>query len=133
MSAGRANACISEEVCGGSTYGGNLATLLQGGSGGGAASDAAGGGGGGAIELVAAGSITISGVISAEGGNAVGQFGGGGGGSGGGAFCSMPTPCFLRAVSSPTAVLAIPSLLFLEEITSSLKLVVAEAVVRYRS
>jgi hypothetical protein len=69
---------------GGSTYGGNLATLLQGGSGGGAAPITFGGGGGGAIELGAAGSITISGGINAEGGNALGQFGGGGGGSGGG-------------------------------------------------
>ena len=44
------------------------------------------------------------------------------------AFCSMPTPCFLQAVSSPTAVLAITSLMFLEEITSSLKQVAEAAV-----
>jgi hypothetical protein len=70
---------------GGSTYGGNLATLLQGGSGGGAAPLAnGGGGGGGAIELGAAGSITVSGSIFANGGDGSGIFGGAGGGSGGG-------------------------------------------------
>jgi hypothetical protein len=72
---------------GGSTYGGNLATLLQGGSGGGAAPNSnGGGGGGGAIELGAAGSITISGSISANGGDwsGSGALGGAGGGSGGG-------------------------------------------------
>jgi hypothetical protein len=69
---------------GGSTYGGNLATLLQGGSGGAAAPITSGGGGGGAIELVAAGSITVSGFIAAAGGNALPGYGGGGGGSGGG-------------------------------------------------
>jgi hypothetical protein len=41
----------------------------------------------------------------------------------------MPTPCVLQAVSSPTAVLAIPSLKFPVMRTGPLKQVVAEAAV----
>jgi hypothetical protein len=66
---------------GGHAYG-DLAQLLQGGSGGGGFTAA---GGGGAIEIGALGSLTLSGIIRADGGSAAVTHVGGGG-SGGGVF-----------------------------------------------
>ncbi|MDY0169155.1 MAG: LamG-like jellyroll fold domain-containing protein [Thermoguttaceae bacterium] len=77
---------------GGAIYGDDLLTELLGGSGGGggryngSTTAGGGGGGGGAVELIAAGSLTVSGTINVSGG--IGGYGanriGGGGGSGGG-------------------------------------------------
>ena len=76
---------------GGPSYG-NLTLALQGGSGGGggggatgATNLAPGGGGGGGVFLGAAGTLSVTGLIDAEGGTgAVSNLGGSGGGSGGG-------------------------------------------------
>jgi len=72
----------------GSVYGNNFLIPLLGGSGGGGYSSSGGGGGGGAILIAANGSINITGVISANGGNGYissygNTYGNGGGGSGG--------------------------------------------------
>ena len=84
-------------AAGGISYNTDLSSRLMGGSGGGSGAGAAsaggpggggpgfGGGGGGALQIGALGSLTISGTVSANGGQgAYAGSGGGGGGSGGG-------------------------------------------------
>ncbi|MBM4149478.1 MAG: hypothetical protein FJ224_10595 [Lentisphaerae bacterium] len=73
----------------GAMYGNETLTELYGGSGGGGGAaesanlNCGGGGGGGAIELIAGGTIAVSGTISASGGAGGSRNGPGGGGSGG--------------------------------------------------
>jgi len=69
---------------GGSAYGSDTLSVLQGGSGGGGGDTISGGGGGGAIELGAFGRLYLSGAISADGdtGQANSRSGGGGGSGG---------------------------------------------------
>ncbi|MDZ7615863.1 MAG: LamG domain-containing protein, partial [Patescibacteria group bacterium] len=84
---------------GGAVYGNDLLTELFGGSGGGGgryygdSTTGGGGGGGGAVELIAAGILTVSGTINVAGG--IGGYGvnrlGGGGGSGGGVILAAST------------------------------------------
>ena len=85
---------------GGANYGNDLLSELYGGSGGAGgrfdspnSARGGGGGGGGAVELIAAGTLTVSGTVDVSGGT--GGYGqnylGGGGGSGGGIILAAPT------------------------------------------
>lgn len=67
----------------GQTYGNNFLIPLVGGSGGGGCGGSGGGGGGGAILIAASGTITLGGVLYANGGNPSCAGCGGGGGSAG--------------------------------------------------
>lgn len=86
---------------GGAPYAGAELTPLRGGSGGGSGgsddtggmAERAAGGGGGALQIVARGTLTVSGVVRAAGGdgqNSSGGHSGGGGGSGGGLLLEAP-------------------------------------------
>ncbi len=86
------------------TYGDEEMTDLYGGSGGSSSnkqeSGRAGGGGGGAIELTAAGTLTLDGTLEAKGGKTrqSGKDYGGGGGSGGGILLTAPEIVFTGVV-----------------------------------
>lgn len=74
--AGQSSGAIGSGGAGGASYGDDAQTVLQGGGAGGAlaptCATASAGGGGGAVQLTAAGTIQIDGVIAANGGGGAG-------------------------------------------------------------
>jgi|GEM_PF-1447348 len=77
----------------GTTYGSNTEPVTRGsgGSAGGAASNNEGGNGGGRLKIIASGTLTVDGTISADGTNGLTAGGGGGGGSGGSVWLGAAT------------------------------------------